>query len=321
MAFTLAYRNELEEHGLGDIYTRTLDSLLAEDKAVVTIDADLMAAVGTQRLVEKYPGRVLNTGVMEANMVGMAAGLSKAGKKPFVHTFGPFIARRACDQIYISCAYGKNSIRMFGSDPGVTAKYNGGTHMPFEDVAIIRSIPQSIVIDITDAVMMENVMRQVKDMEGVIYFRGSRAPVIGVYGPGSTFEIGTGNVIREGKDVTVIASGIMVAEALQAAELAEREGVSIKIVDMFTIKPLDEQLVIACARETGAIVTAENHNIIGGLGEAVSACLAEHAPTPLERVGVRDEFGEVGPLDYLQNRFALTEQAIVAAVKKVINRK
>jgi len=221
----------------------------------------------------------------------------------------------------VSCAYSRLNVRILGTDPGVTAAYNGGTHMPFEDMGVLRSIPGITLIEPTDPVMVENIVRQLAAAYGVYYIRMARKNVAAIYENGSIFEIGRGNVLRNGGDVTIIASGIMVAEALSAAAALENEGIYARVVDMFTWKPMDSELVKKCAEETGAIVTAENHNIVGGLGSAVAEALAKSRPVPMEMVGVKDLFGQVGPEDYLRKIYSLTPEAIVDAAKKAIGRK
>ena len=221
----------------------------------------------------------------------------------------------------MSGAYNKANVKVVGSDPGITAAYNGGTHMPFEDMGIMRGIPTMTVVEPTDIVMLKNLMPQIADTYGMFYMRLVRKGVRKVYEPGSTFTIGKAVHLREGKDVTIIASGYCVAEAISAAKILQEQGISARVLNMFTWKPLDEQAVIEAAAETGAIVTAENHNVINGLGSAVSEVLAKHNPAPVEMVGVQDEFGEVGPVDYLRERFGLTDENIAAAVHRVLQRK
>jgi transketolase len=254
-------------------------------------------------------------------MIGIAAGLSAVGKIPFAHSFGCFSSRRVCDQIMISCAYAKLNVRIIGSDPGVTAAYNGGTHMPFEDMGVLRSIPQITLIELTDPVMARSIIPQLEDVYGVYYLRMPRKSVIGVYEDGSAFEIGKGNQLTGGDDVTIFASGIMVAEAMKAEAVLKAEGIGARVVDMFTWKPIDHELIARCARETGAFVTAENHNILGGLGAAVAESMVSSCPVPMELVGVEDRFGQVGTEEYLKEAYGLTASHIIEAAKKAISRK
>ena len=306
---------------LRDTYCETLMSMAREDKRIVALDADLMASSGMKAYAKEFPDQWINCGVAEANMIGVAAGLSATGKVPFAHSFGPFASRRCCDQIFMSAAYAKLNVRIVGSDPGVTAAYNGGTHMPFEDMGILRTIPEMTLLEPTDSVMLENLLRQLARLYGVYYIRMLRKNAIAIYEPGTAFEIGKGVTLREGGDVTLIASGIMVHEALKAAALLGETGVRARVVNMFTWKPLDAALVEQCARETGAIITCENHNVIGGLGSAVCETVAGVCPVPVERIGVQDLFGEVGPEDYLRGRFHLCDVDIAAAAGRAIARK
>lgn len=310
-----------EEIEMRDMYCKTMLDLAAKDERVVVLDADLMSSMGMKPFLKAYPEKTFNVGVQEANMIGVAAGLSATGKIPFAHTFAPFATRRCFDQVFLSCGYAKLNVRIIGSDPGVTAAYNGGTHMPFEDMGILRNVPDITIIEPTDSIMLKNVLEQLVDRYGLFYIRLLRKKAVKIYEEGSVFEIGKGIRLREGKDVTVIATGIMVDEALKAADLLETEGISCEVVNIFTLKPVDSELIKECAGKTGAIVTAENHSIINGLGSAVAEVLAENIPVPMERVGIKDLFGEVGPVDYLKKRFGLTAGDISVKVKKVLERK
>jgi transketolase len=225
------------------------------------------------------------------------------------------------DQIFVSAAYARLNVRIIGSDPGVTASFNGGTHMPFEDMGLMRGIPGVTVIEPVDSVMLADVLRRTKDMYGVFYIRLSRKQSEQIYEEGSTFEIGRAVTLRGGSDVTLAATGIMVAEAVRAADELAKEGISARVMNVFTLKPIDEDAIASAAGETGAVVTAENHNVINGLGSAVAETLARRSPAPLEMVGVRDEFGEVGSVGYLKERFGLTAAEIVSCAKKAIARK
>ncbi|NLL43509.1 MAG: transketolase family protein [Firmicutes bacterium] len=304
-----------------DVYIETLIKLAEEDQRIVVLDADLMHSNSTIRFMEAYPGRAINVGVQEANMIGTAAGLAATGKIPFSHTFSCFNTRRALDQIYMSVAYAKLNVKIVGTDPGITAAYNGGTHMPLEDIGVVRGIPTMTVIEPVDNVMMEALVKDIAYHPGPVYLRVNRKEPVQIYAPGTEFEIGKGKTLKEGKDLTLIASGIMVAESLKAASMLEEKGISGRVVNIFTIKPIDKELIVDSARETGAIVTCENHNVINGLGSAVAEVLAENSPVPLERVGVQDLFGEVGSVDYLQQRFAMTAEDIVAKAEKCLARK
>ena len=304
-----------------DAYCSSLIRLADGDERIIALDADLMGAMGTKPFEKKYPERTVDCGIQEANMVGVACGMSAAGKIPFAHTFAPFMTRRACDQIFMSGAYAKMNVKLVGSDPGITAQLNGGTHMPFEDMGIMRLIPEMTVIEPTDVSMLEDLMPQIAAQYGMVYMRLVRKEVQQVYERGSQFTIGKAVHVREGSDATIIASGFCVAEAIRAAELLAQEGISVRILDMFTWKPLDREAILSAAAETGAIVTAENHNVINGLGAAVAEVLVREHPAPVEMVGVQDEFGEVGKLAYLAERFGLKAENIADAVRRVLKRK
>ena len=317
----IVYDGTMDPRQCKAVLGETIPALAAEDENVIYLDADLMNCIGTAKWAAENPDRAVNCGIAEANMVGVACGLAASGFKPIVHTFGPFASRRVFDQIFLSAGYAKNSITVIGTDPGVTATLNGGTHMPFEDVALYRALPGATIIDVTDPAMLISVLRQCKDREGVKYIRVGRKNYARMYEDGSELPIGKGIELRDGTDAVIFACGIMVHEAMQAAAALEKEGISAAVVDMFTIKPLDVDCVLRWAEKTGAVVTAENHNRVGGLTSAVSELLALKRPTPLEYVAVEDCFGEVGPQGYLQERFGLTAEHVAEAVRAVIKRK
>lgn len=310
-----------EKHAMRDTYCNVMIDLAKRNEDIVALDADLMNSIGMVPFREEFPERTFNCGIQEADMIGIAAGLSSMGKIPYAHTFGTFATRRVADQVFVSCAFARANVRIIGSDPGITAAFNGGTHMPFEDMGIMRGIPGVTILEPTDSVMLEDILRQLEKTYGVYYIRLSRKNAVKIYEDGSSFEIGKAALLREGGDVTLIASGIMTAEAVQAAELLAEEGISARVLNMFTIKPIDRESIVRAAKETGAVVTAENHNVINGLGSAVAEVLGEEMPVPLERVGVQDEFGEVGSVDYLKERFGLTAEKIVERAKKAVARK
>jgi len=314
-------KNTKEDINMRDVYCQTLIKLAKENDQIVVLDADLMNSMGMIPFLEAFPKRTFNCGIQEANMIGVAAGLSTIGKIPYAHTFGPFATRRCYDQVFLSGAYTKSNIRIIGSDPGITAAYNGGTHMPLEDMGIMRNIPEMTVLEPTDSVMLRDIIIQMAELYGMFYVRLLRKNTIKVYEEGSTFKIGKAVKLKDGKDVTIIANGIMVAEALNAAHMLEERGISTRVLDMFTLKPIDKEVIIECAKDTGVIVTVENHNIINGLGSAVAEVLVENIAIPMERIGVKDLFGEVGPVDYLKERFELTANDIVKKVEKVLKRK
>ncbi|MDR1800460.1 MAG: transketolase family protein [Lachnospiraceae bacterium] len=317
----IIYNGE-NDRAFKDVLGATIPRLAEADSKVIYLDADLMSCIGTAKWAAANPDRAINCGIAEANMAGIASGLSAVGFKPIMHTFGPFASRRCYDQIFLSGGYAGNSVTVIGTDPGVCAAFNGGTHMPFEDMALYRAIPTAKVFDITDAPMLEDVLAQCINLEGVKYIRVGRKSNKKVYEEGAKFEIGKGIVTDErGTDAVIIACGIMVAKAMEAAKILADKGINVTVIDMFTVKPIDEELVIKYAKACGAVVTAENHNKIGGLTSAVSEVLALALPTVLEYVAIEDEFGEVGPQDYLETRYDLTAEHIVRKVEKAISRK
>ena len=323
MNVKLIGKHEKDSRACRDGLALTLNELMAEDKSIVYVDCDLMGCINTKMLMKNYPDRAFEAGIAEGNAAGVAAGLAATGKKVFFHSFGTFSSRRCYDQIYMSAAYAGLSVRVLGSDAGVTAAFNGGTHMPLEDAAMYLSIPTATVIDPCDYDQLASVTKGLVNVEGVSFTRFVRKGIVQVYGEGSEFEIGKGVVLHESEkdQATIITSGIMVDESLKAYEALQAEGISVRVIDMFTWKPLDEELVIKAAKETGAIVTAENHNTCCGLGSVVANCLAKNCPTVQEFVGVQDEFGQVGPQDFLMDTYGLRAANIVEAVKKAISRK
>ena len=304
------------------IYTDTLIDLATTDERVLIMEADLMSASGTKPFKDKFPNRLINAGVAEANMVGIASGLSSQGFIPFVNTFGCFATRRAYDQFFLSANYARQNVKLIGTDPGVTATYNGGTHMPFCDTALTRVIPDVVVLEPGDGYSLHRLLKAVYEHKGSVYMRLQRKGNPIVHSAQQQFEIGKGIVVKDGSDVTLIASGVlMLGQALIAAQELEKQNIKAAVIDMHTVKPLDEELVLSYAKKTGAIVTCENAQMIGGLGGAVAEFLSENHPTMVRRAGVKDLFGEVGQLDYLINRFELTpkrivDEALLAIAKK-----
>ena len=315
------YNGKSDVKAFKEVLSSMIPSMLDADPDLIYLDCDLMSCIGTMNYAQKHPDRAINCGIAEANMIGIAAGLAATGFKPICHTFGPFASRRCYDQIFLSAGYAHNDITVIGTDPGVCAAFNGGTHMPFEDVALYRAVPGATIIDVTDSAMLVDILPKLVERPGVKYMRLTRKTNNLMYEAGSEFEIGKGVVLRDGKDAAIVASGIMVGKAMQAAQLLQQQGLDIAVIDMFTIKPLDEELLIEYAEKTGCIVTAENHNTIGGLYSAVSECLVRNHPIPVGYVAVEDEFGEVGPQDYLEKRFALTAEHIAAVAVNTIGKK
>jgi transketolase len=270
-----------------------------------------MRANGTVVFRDRFPERAIDVGVAEANMIGISAGLSAVGLIPFPATFACFAARRAFDQFFISANYARQNVKLTGTDPGVTAAFNGGTHMSFEDMGLMRTIPGLVICEPSDPVSLRKLLPQIAYRSGSSYLRLHRKAIQPLYGEHESIELGRGIVIADGTDLTIIAVGaVMVAEAIEAARLLAERGVSSAVIDMHTVKPVDQKLILEYARKTGAVITAENHQIRNGLGSAVAEVLAEQYPVFLRRVGIRDEFGEVGTQEYLQQRFGLTAKHI-----------
>ena len=317
----IIYNGE-KDRNFKEVLGEFIPKLSEADDRVIYLDADLANCISMGKFIKEHPERGIDCGIAEANMIGIAAGLSSVGFKPIVHSFGPFASRRCFDQVFLSVGYARNSVTILGTDAGVCAAMNGGTHMPFEDAALYRTIPGAYVFDMADTVQLRDVLRQCMELPGVKYIRSGRKQNCKMYEEGTTFEIGKGVITKElGRDVAIFATGIMVAKAMDAADILAREGIRATVVDMFTVKPLDEELVLRLAAETGAVVTAENHNKIGGLYSAVTDVLCAGRPVPAEYVAVEDCFGEVGPQDYLEERFGLTTERIVEKARAAVARK
>ena len=296
------------------VFNETMRELFEEDDKVIYLDADLMGSLKTHDLWEKYPDNVFNTGIQEANMVGMACGLYLNGFKPYVHSFAPFVSRRSFDQIFLSVGYANKSVRVIGSDPGIMATMNGGTHMCFEDIAMMRTVPGACIVDVSDAVMCKAFLKQTKDRPGLTYIRMPRRDIPDIYYEDEKFEEGKGKVLVEGSDVTLIGSGIMVATCLEAAKMLEEKGIHARVVDIVTIKPLDEGLILNIASKTDYIITVENASIYGGLGSAICELLAKNNPKRVVCMGIENQFGTVGNEAYLRKEYGLTAEAIVESV-------
>ena len=321
MSFTLIGKHEKDSRANRDGYVTAMEDLMKADRNVVHIDCDLYNCINTAKLEKEFPGQCFNAGIAEADAMGIAAGMTAAGKTAFMHSFGCFASRRAFDQAYLACGYSLVPVHVIGSDPGVTAAYNGGTHMPFEDAGLYMSIPNAIVIDSCDYVQTYALTKKLAAAPQLSYMRLIRKGFKTIYGDGSDFEIGKGVTLKDGKDITIIASGIMVDEALKAEEALSQKGVSVRLIDMHTWKPLDEELIIQAAKETGCIVTCENHQVGTGLGAAIAGVVAKNCPVPMEMVGVQNRFGQVGDQNFLMKEYNLCCEDIVAAAEKAMARK
>ncbi|MDO5784919.1 MAG: transketolase C-terminal domain-containing protein [Eubacteriales bacterium] len=321
MSFTLIGKHEKDSRANRDGYVSAMQEMMAENDKLVHIDCDLMGCINTGKLQKEFPNQTFNAGIAEQNAMGVAAGMAATGLTVFAHSFGCFAARRMFDQAFLSAGYSELPVHVIGSDPGVCAAFNGATHMPFEDCALYMTIPNAVVIDSCDYVQTYSLTKQLAKSANPSYMRLIRKGFTTVYADGSEFEIGKGVTLRDGTDVTIIASGILVDEALKAEEQLAAKGISARVIDMHTWKPLDEELVLKAAKETGAIVTAENHQVSCGLGSAVANVLTQKCLVPQERIGIQNRFGQVGPQDFLMEQYNLTAADIVAAAEKAIARK
>jgi len=301
-----------------DAYGEALAKLGEENSTVVVLDADLSGSTKTSLFAKKFPERFFNMGIAEANMIGTAAGLAAAGKIPFASTFAIFAVGRAWEQVRQSVAYPKANVKIVATHSGVTVGEDGGSHQSVEDIAIMRAVPNMTVIVPADGVETALAIQAAAVFQGPVYVRLGRNKVQTIFDDSYRFAIGKGVQLRAGTDLTFIGTGLMTAQALLAADILQAEGVSARVIHIATIKPLDEELVLAAARETGAIVTAEEHSIIGGLGGAVAELLSEKCPVKLRRVGIKDRFGLSGKGDELLKYFGLLPENLVDAAKEVL---
>lgn len=302
-----------------DSYGNALVECGKEYENLVVLDADLAAATKTGTFKKAFPERHIDCGIAECNMVGIAAGLAATGKIPFVSSFAMFAAGRAFEQIRNSVAYPHLNVKIGATHAGISVGEDGATHQCNEDIALMRAIPGMVVINPSDDVEAKAAVKAAIEHDGPVYLRFGRlaTPVINDR-PDYKFELGKGVVLREGKDVTIIATGLCVAETLAAAEKLAADGISAKVINIHTIKPLDEELVVAAAKETGKVVTVEEHSVIGGLGSAVCDCLCAKAPTPVLKIGVNDVFGESGPAVKLIAKYGLDAEGIYNKVKSFV---
>ncbi len=309
---------ELAGRELRSVYTEKLIEMAELDDRIVVLEADLGKASGTMPFKDKYPDRFIDVGVAEANMIGVASGMAVMGKIPFAHSFTPFATRRAFDQIAISVAYARLNVKIGGTDPGVTAELNGGTHMSFEDAGIVRNLPGMIVVEPADSIQLLSLLPQIVEVDSPVYMRLDRKNTELFFEPDTEFMLGKIHQIRDGGDVTIICSGIMIQSSIEAADILQREGIHARVLNMHTLKPIDREQIVKAARETGAIVTAENHSIINGWGSAVAEVISEEYPVPLRRIGVKDHFGEVGMTDFLLKKYKMTADDIAQTARDAI---
>lgn len=310
-----------EKSATRDAYGRALVELGRRLEKVVVLDADLSKSTKTVLFAEEFPLRFFNMGISEADMMGTAAGLAASGYIPFVSTFGVFATGRVYDQVRNSIAYTRLNVKIAATHTGITVGEDGASHQTLEDIALMRVLPNMIVVVPADPGQTYQAVEAVARYEGPAYLRLGRPKVPQVVPDGTPFEIGKAQVLREGKDLLFIATGIMVGAALDAAALMEKQGVNAAVLNVHTIKPLDEKLILQMAAEAGAIVTAEEHSIIGGLGGAVAELISENYPVPVIRVGVNDTFGESGSPDALLIKYGLNAEKLVEAGQKALEMK
>jgi transketolase len=302
------------------VYAECLAKLMEEDRHVCVLDADLGKASGTLGLRPRFPEQMFDCGVAEQDMASIAAGLSSYGFKPWIESFTPFATRRICDQVAISIAYAGRNVKIVGTDPGIAAELNGGTHMSMEDIGVLRSIPGMVIFEPVDPVQLRAAMPVLNAYEGPVYVRLFRKELPTVFEEGYEFDLFKADTIKEGKDLSIFVSGFLTKDVIEASKLLAEEGIDAEIINVHTIKPIDRETVVASARKTGAVLTVENHNVIGGLQSAVLEALAEEK-IPVCAVGVEDRFGEVGKLPYLREAMGLTVENIVARAKKAVSLK
>ncbi len=289
---------------------------------LVVVDADLQRATETYFFKASFPDRYYDVGIAESNLIGISTGLALVGKIVFCGTFACFLSQRACDQVVISVAYCNANVKLIGIEPGISSGRNGASHQSLLDLAIMRSIPNMRVIDPADSTELESAMEVIAGMSGPFYLRTPRGNVPRIFDPSTyQFKLGKALQIREGKDLTIIACGIEVSQSIDAADELNNRGISARVINMSSIKPIDENAILCAARETGCMVVAENHSIYGGFGGAVSEILSENFPVPIIRVGIKDRFGEVGPVNWLMDKFQIGSQDIVKAAEKVLKMK
>lgn len=296
-------------------YAQTVLELYQQKGNVYALEADLSSSMATASLKDSMGPNYLNVGIMEANMVSVAAGINVAGGVCYVHSFGQFIARRALDQVFVSLAYANLHCILVGSDAGVSAEHNGGTHMTFEDTGIMRTIPNLRIYDVSDPVQLDYILKKAYEEPAVYYIRTIRKKLEPLYEVGTTFD--KSKKLREGSDVTLVANGICVQEALKAAETLSQDGIEADVIDAFSVAPLDQDMILESAKKTGLVVTVENHNINNSLGSAVAEVLSENHPTKLCRMGIVNSFGQVGSIDYLKSVYHIDAPSIINKVKEL----
>lgn len=295
-------------------FYNTLKNLMQKDNRICVLDADLAKPNGTFPLYTEFPDRCYNVGIAEANMISIAAGLSSCGMIPFIFTFAPFAARRACDQIAVSLAYSMQKAIIVGTDPGVTAETNGGTHMAFEDISVLRAIPRLMIYDVVDANQLLQAIPQFLDYDGVVYVRVPRKLYPDVFGKGYIYKLGKADILKEGRDLTIFTSGIMASVIMEVLPILNDNNIDAEIISLNTLKPLDEETILKSVNKTNRAVVVENHSIIGGAYGAVAEFLSKTRPTLLKPIGINDEFGQTGKYKELLNAYNLDTESIAKSI-------
>jgi len=303
---------------LRDAFGKALLELGSKNKDIVVLDADLGSSTKTEYFAKEFPERFFQCGVAEQNMVGIAAGLAASGKIPFVASFAVFITKRALDQVSISVAYSDLNVKLVGAYTGLFNGRTGATHMAVDDISITRAIPGMVVLDPADALETRQAVFAAAEYEGPVYIRETRDEWPDIFNDDYRFKIGKGKIVRGGKDLTLIGCGVMTSEAVKAAEMLQTKGIDARVVNMSSIKPIDEELIVSCAEETKAIVTCENHNIHGGLGSAVSEVLVQRSCVPVRMVGIKDTFNECGTNPELLEKYEMDAPTIVKQAQSLL---
>ena len=306
---------------LREAFGKALVELASENEDIVVLDADVAHPTRASYFEEKYPQRFFQVGVAEQNLMGIAAGLATIDLIPFATTFAVFATKRACDQVSISIAYPRLNVKVVGTYAGLTTPNTGATHQSVEDIAIMRAMPNMVVVAVADVIELRQAMKAIAEYDGPVYLRIARSEVPTIFKDDYQFQLGKAVTLRKGDDITLIGTGVMTAKCLKASKILLQERIEARVINIHTIKPIDEKAIIKAAKETGAIVTAENHSIIGGLGSAVSEVLTDNFPVFLKRVGINDSFGSSGKLDDLYKKYKLTPIDIANAAREVFARK
>ncbi len=304
-----------------EAYGETLAKMGVQNNNIVVLDADVSGSTKSGIFGKEFPERFFNMGVSEANMIGTASGLASIGKVPFVNTFAVFMINRGADAIRNSICYPKLNVKFAGAYSGMSDSYDGATHHSIEDIAFMRALPNMTVFSVSDEVQTAKIVEESAKIDGPVYLRLSRAVMPKIYDENHEFRAGGSATLRDGNDITIIATGYMVHKALEAANELSKQNVSVRVIDMYSIKPIDENAIIKAARETEAIITLEEHNTMGGLGSAVSEVVTQNHPVPMKILGIRDTFTETGDYEALLKKYNLSSEAVIGAVKELIPEK